>query len=587
MVEVPSAEEGAAHSFAPPPPPLVHAPTAATFRLRAHYLVAFSVTSVLSSQHFFPWHIDVGTANYVIAFVFTIAASLSTHICSNAVLRVIPFSGGAFGLARVSLGFYVGFLVASAECLGYIFNSAQAALAFGDILAPLLLPSSSFSSAILHPLLTLLVHALALWIHLGMHVRVWWRCCSVLAALVVASLLLVFLAAAIGTGPPSSSSSSPPPPPSAYTAWLVLPHFGRCFLGPDCLHLCCDDVHQPHITMTRVKSIAFAATTLFAIALLTVLVHLAPPAPTDAAPSLAPLYQRLSPHQSFPSALVSIPATLALVFSWTYSAAAVLRAMAASRLVSRHLRRRQLALARDGIAPVAAAALSTIVCLVAHVVPSLSPIAVSLLCACVTHAAQCAGFLYLRRAFKRLDVHLQSRLNLVHAVFAMVVWFLAALSLLVLQPQSPTTAATAAGLVVAGSGYYYGHARGAQKFSHSERQCLLFAHVILFNKNKSKQNTKRTRRESMSIRNGSLNNVRRKSIATTPPTSSTHSTETESTEMPRRMSRSRRSSAALATNFIVRDGKIIPIAMLPPPAGPSLGGRRRSSSKSIELATLE
>ena len=93
----------------------------------------------------------------------------------------MPFAG-AFGLARCTIGFYAGFMVASIEALEYITYTATSALALSSMIIHLMK-----IDAIYIPLLCFLFYFTALVVHIRGG-WVFWRLNSVLA---VVSILIL------------------------------------------------------------------------------------------------------------------------------------------------------------------------------------------------------------------------------------------------------------------------------------------------------------------------------------------------------------------------------------------------------------
>ncbi|CAK4764811.1 unnamed protein product [Aphanomyces euteiches] len=154
------------------------------------------------------------------------------------------------------------------------------------------------------------------------------------------------------------------------------------------------------------------------------------------------------------------------------------------------------------------------------------------------------------------------------------------LSFVSLVAQDAATAGIVGGLFLVGSIFYFSRVRSAQKFSDAERKSLMFAHVIVFNKNKTKMKKQQSHRMGQG-------NERRKSIVSFASVSSKHghalvyATATAEQRQCVPTNALQRQRSMPASSFIVRQGKII--SLDPHPASM----RRKSSSKSIELATLE
>ena len=111
------------------------------------------------------------------------SAYISFIYCIMETTSALPFAG-AFGLARCTLGFYAGFMVASMEALEYITYTATSALALANMLLSVL-----NLDVIYTPLICFLFYIVAL----VFHIRggwVFWHFNTVLA---MVSILVVIV----------------------------------------------------------------------------------------------------------------------------------------------------------------------------------------------------------------------------------------------------------------------------------------------------------------------------------------------------------------------------------------------------------
>jgi hypothetical protein len=98
---------------------------------------AMVITTVLVGQYF-GWNVGLhaGCGSFIIGQVLMGVAFIFFAFSLAEIISTTSFSGGAYGMARVVLGFYVGFLVASFEMMeymGYIaFNCKLLTLFFID-----------------------------------------------------------------------------------------------------------------------------------------------------------------------------------------------------------------------------------------------------------------------------------------------------------------------------------------------------------------------------------------------------------------------------------------------------------------------
>ena len=86
---------------------------------------AFSIAVVIGGQ-FFGWNsgLNAGFGTFVIAVILTGASYICLCWSSAELSSAIPFSGGAFPIIRMSIGFYTGYLAGCCEAIEYIFYAA-------------------------------------------------------------------------------------------------------------------------------------------------------------------------------------------------------------------------------------------------------------------------------------------------------------------------------------------------------------------------------------------------------------------------------------------------------------------------------
>ena len=105
---------------------------------------------VVIGGNFFIWNegLAAGLAPFLIsAFLFG-TGYIALVFCIAEILSGLPFSGGAYGLVRCSVGFYPGFLVACSEIAYYVTYASISVSAFGCMLCHSLGVASPFQPLI-------------------------------------------------------------------------------------------------------------------------------------------------------------------------------------------------------------------------------------------------------------------------------------------------------------------------------------------------------------------------------------------------------------------------------------------------------
>ena len=131
-------------------------------KVGAFEIWALGLTVVIGGQYF-SWNfaLSSGFGSFAIS-TFLIGSAYICLVVSNAeITSALPFAGGAYGLARVCLGLYPGFLIGCCEAIEYIFYVAASAL----VLSKMLIDMTS-ASPIMEPIICLLFYIVSLLIHI-------------------------------------------------------------------------------------------------------------------------------------------------------------------------------------------------------------------------------------------------------------------------------------------------------------------------------------------------------------------------------------------------------------------------------------
>ena len=102
---------------------------ASTFRPTGFHLWCLGIVIVIGGQYF-SWNFALiaGFSSCCISMFIVGTGYLALCSCTSELTSALPFAGGAYGLARCSLGFYAGFMVGCGEALEYITYTAISAV---------------------------------------------------------------------------------------------------------------------------------------------------------------------------------------------------------------------------------------------------------------------------------------------------------------------------------------------------------------------------------------------------------------------------------------------------------------------------
>ena len=203
---------------------------------------ALGITVVIGGQYF-SWNAGLvaGFGSYFIATILIGSAYLCLCLCTSELTSALPFAGGAYGLARCTLGFYAGFLVGCCETGEYICYVASSAISLAQLF------TSVFTSAIgYEPLIWLGFYTSALLIHICGGRFFWYF--NIVAALISFLLVLVF---AFGSLPYVDFRINAVNQDGLYFVggisefMRVLPIAAWFFVGVEALSMSCDDIDAP------------------------------------------------------------------------------------------------------------------------------------------------------------------------------------------------------------------------------------------------------------------------------------------------------------------------------------------------------
>ncbi|KAF4046415.1 Amino acid permease [Phytophthora infestans] len=92
------------------------------------------ITIVIGGQYFC-WNagISAGLWSFFIAYLLIGTAYVALCCCTAEITGALPFAGGAYGLARCTLGFYPAFMIGCCEALEYIAYVSTSTIAFVDL----------------------------------------------------------------------------------------------------------------------------------------------------------------------------------------------------------------------------------------------------------------------------------------------------------------------------------------------------------------------------------------------------------------------------------------------------------------------
>jgi hypothetical protein len=244
---------------------------------------AAGITIVIGGQYFcFNVGLLAGFGSYACATFLLGTSYVLLCICNAEITSMLPFAGGAYGLARVSLGLYWGFMVGLCEAVEYIIYVASSAVSLCNMILAI-----AGASPNLMPVLALIFYLISLAIHIpGGYI--FWRSSNFLAIVSLGFVLIYGFgsfkfcdfhtwASSIATNGQTNAMFIGGMP----TFMTVYPLAAWFYVGVESLNLGCAFVPNPRIQVGRGSMLC--ALTLFATSIMVLFVVASlPPLPAPA-----------------------------------------------------------------------------------------------------------------------------------------------------------------------------------------------------------------------------------------------------------------------------------------------------------------
>jgi amino acid transporter len=105
------------------------------FRVRVIDIWCLGITIVIGGQYF-SWNegLTAGFGSYAVATALIATGYVCLCFSMAELSSTLPFAGGGYGLARVTLGYYMGFLIGICEVIEYIVYVAFSVYTLGDMI---------------------------------------------------------------------------------------------------------------------------------------------------------------------------------------------------------------------------------------------------------------------------------------------------------------------------------------------------------------------------------------------------------------------------------------------------------------------
>ena len=256
-------------------------PIKGSFQPNSFHLWCMGIVIVIGGQYF-SWNfaLAAGFGSCCISTFLISFGYISLCCCTSELTSALPFAGGAYGLARCSLGFYAGFMVGCGEALEYITYTAVSTVTFISMIVSIAPSLEGYE-----PLLWLAFYVVSLAIYILCPRQLFYHI-IVFLAVISTALLLVFCFGSLkyvdfaANATPRFTGGA-----EAFFVNLSLPIW--FYIGVESMNMAADDVSEPRIQIPRAQ--ITCVLTLFVTAILVLFITCSlPPGIGEIATDLLP-----------------------------------------------------------------------------------------------------------------------------------------------------------------------------------------------------------------------------------------------------------------------------------------------------------
>jgi ethanolamine permease len=437
-------------------------------------LYALGLTIVIGGQYF-GWNkgLFAGFGSMVVGMFLMAIAYLCLCLCMSELTSAIPFAGGSYGLARCTLGNYLGFVIGCSECLEYIIYVAAATVSLGDMFVVINNNIDGYQWVVWIGFFisSVLIHVFGC--------EYFWRFNLFLAAVSVV-ILLIFVVASfqyVDFTKNASGDNAHLFEGGMQSFMKAFPLNGWFYVGVESINFAAKDTADPKKQIPLAQTMCICTLIVTSILVMFVSCSL-PPGVQDLSHNLSALnpgFDLAFKLENSASMILSIPATYATAYGFQYSYGNIMVAMADSNLLPSFLHYRYNNKSYPSL--IVGSIIGAVVCVLMHFVPIIKRqmFNICILFAFFCYAAQCIGYIHMKLRFPALQRQFQSPVGIAGAAFAVVVWVLGIISVIFFQADDGFAVFVVIGIIVLESIYYLVEARYQQTLSADEKAMMFFA----------------------------------------------------------------------------------------------------------------
>jgi amino acid transporter len=460
----------------------------------AYDIWALGIVIVIGGQYY-GWNAALasGFGYYATAQILMGLAYLCYIFCVAEVVGAIAFSGGSYGLSRVVLGFYPGFIVGCMELIEYTVYTSVSVVFIGQLITDSLGCSPNFQ-----PLIWVIFYAvsLSIWIRGG---RFAWNFIIVLALVSLLPIVVYCLGSLPSTDFAKYATLRKSTRSSDSVNWFsndfasafiaILPLTTWAYGGIESLALVTSVTKDPKRSMPK-GMISCMVTLFISSVTLLFIVSSMPPGLEVSAALPYPLnagYLLMFNMSDAASTWLIFPAQVAMAFGFILPYGKLLQSLADSNLTPSFLGLRFQR--SNNKAMILGSLLGFLFCVLAFLDPKVDAALqnVCILSATMTYFAQLIGFCLLRTRYSTVEREYRSPLGIPGAIFAGLFFLLLNISIIGgFQQDDGLAAFIVVVLIAIFSVFYFGFAQKSQTLSPEEHKSIFRFNVMNFNRRRNR-----------------------------------------------------------------------------------------------------
>jgi len=428
----------------------------------------------------------VGLASFISATVLSGAAFFVLVLCICEIVSGLPFSGGAYGVIRITVGFFPGFLVACTEVCYCILVVSLTIFSLASMLSDSLELKTQYN-----PLLMLIICFFSSFaVTYGKTLYFFWKFNNILGVNCLLLVILYLLGSFVyfskhGTVPIITQTGSR----SMKELLYCFPRSTWIFMGLENLSFACKMIPNPKKEF--VKGSIYCVSTILFVSILVVVCSYLSQDPNLIFSEQYPLnagfmlFLRCSYRQA---TMLSMPSTFATASGFTFSFGKLIDALSASRLFPISLHNNSKQSRMPFVAIIGGSLGSYLICCLIWFFPSLHSIFSNFcyLAAYVSYCSYAVGYISLKINFSTIKYSFFSPLGVFGAAYVLIIFFFGIVSVVFFQTDKQMGLVMLSILWIFSSCYYFTYAKAVQKLSPEEQESLMIAHVIKLKNKRSR-----------------------------------------------------------------------------------------------------